>query len=1097
MVTKADLEQVPVSEQVIVGEPRGRSGLRMYAGFVHEEFQRELRGVQAIRIYDEMRRSEPVIAALMEAITTVMQGVSFEVHAGTSAQSSNDPVDIAAKEFVSKSWAKLASEELMENICTMFAFGWALFEPVYKYEEGKIWWDRLAFRGQDTLYAWEWDDEAGRVTAFVQRPAPSFKEIRIPADRFLLFRTASEKGNPEGRSLLRAAYKPYHYKRTIEEIEAIGAERDLVGIPVMNVPYNATNTEVEEARQIVERISIDEQVGVAMTATGPAPEDRFELKILSGQGSSQKIGSLERVIERYSTEMTMVALAQFLRVGQGSTGSYNLSSDQRDLFQVALRGWLRKIVRVLNSQAIPRLLAMNGMRGQCHFVPGRVSQLNLQVIANFLTSGVQNGWISPDANLEQFLRREAELPPPDPNAKPAAPPADAKDNSGLTTNPGDNQNGGSFGAAKAGGKIEGAADAKTPEEKAADAASAQKALDSLKATEPEQFMAVGQPRDDHGKWTKGGGDFELGDHGSLSRDVNGHKMLHTTSASAAEKIRESGFEPSRSSMYGRGVYFSDKTAGSTYGDTQIEVELKPHTQITIDSDIEVPRVLAKIGVDYGSYDLPNLMTEKGIGSIRFPVDDQIYTVVFDPTLIVIKSKQFLEPADVHVNKLLDDEDYAESLVAETSMMVALALPPQLAADLAIPGGEEAEELHITLAIVKDARASDIATARECVRECLKSYGSLRGSIAGYGRFYGKDGHGDVVWASPDIPGLPKLRQAVVDALEENGLYPAADHGYTPHITLAYVPKGAQLPLAEPWGDEQEFDFVGIWADDEQVDAIPLAIPSPETSGAVVNMFAEWFGYQIEPKEDSVLGFKVTSPSGKVLGGAVARRIIDASQKTPDPGSSGGKDAKGKKGKGGGGGGAKGKDPALEAQKKAEKLTASKERAAERVAGIDIDAIVERYKGKVSEETLNSIVDQMKAEIDAAADPKAVTAALKKGNKAIADYKREATKPPPAAKKLEMKKEAAIDALPSVKQLAGANSKLDEGISSIRDDYVTKIARATSEEEVARLQKEMRQEVAEFKIDTARAEKQAKAKKFDELSSAEDWAEYYTQQFAGG
>ena len=233
---------------------------------------------------------------------------------------------------------------------------------------------------------------------------------------------------------------------------------------------------------------------------------------------------------------------------------------------------------------------------------------------------------------------------------------------------------------------------------------------------------------------------------------------------------------------------------------------------------------------------------------------------------------------------------------------------------------------------------------------------------------------------------------------------------------------------------------------------------------------------------------MTSPNGKVLGGAVARRIIEASQKTPDPGGSGG-DAKGKKGKGGGGG-AKGKDPALEAQRKAEKLSASKERAAERVGNIDIDAMVERYKGKVSEETLNSIVEQMKAEIDAAEDPKAVAAALKKGNKAIADYNREATK-------LEMKKEAAIDALPSVKQLAGANSKLDEGISSIRDDYATKIARATSEEEVARLQKEMRQEVAEFKIDTARAEKQAKAKKFDELSSAEDWAEHYTQQFAGG
>ncbi len=783
MVTEADLQQVPVDEQKVVGAATGRSGLKIYSGHVFEEYQRELRGINAVRVYDEMRRSEPVIAGMLSAITTVLQGVQFEFHAGRSGakEDSKDAADIAAKELVERAWTMLESEELLENICTMFAFGWALFEPVYVYKEGRIWWERIALRGHDSLYIWEFDDATSQVTAFVQRPAPSFREIRIPAERFLLFRTSSEKGNPEGISLLRAAYKPYYYKRTIEEVEAIGAERDLVGIPVMHVPYSATNDEAEEARKIVERVSVDEQVGIAMTATGPEDADRFKFELLTGQGSSAKIHSLERVIQRYSTEMTMVALAQFLRLGSdGASGSYNLSSDQRDLFQVAMRGWLRKIVSVFNRVAIPRLLAMNGMRGHCHMIPGRVSQLNLQVIANFLTSGVQNGWITADPQLESFIRREAELPPPDPNAKKEPPPgAEANDNSGLNANPGENQKGGMFDATKAGAKVAGADDAKkakTPAEMASDAKKAKAAMDALKASE----------------------------------------------------------------------------------------------------------LYAEEDEEWGEFDL-------------------------DIELMEILAEEFEEP----------DEQHSE-------------------------------------------------------------------------------------------------------------------------------------------------------------------------------IYEEWFGYNIEPNPESELGYSVTSPSGKKLGGAVARRVIEASQKTADTGKRG-KGSKATKGAKAGGKGGGGKDPALEEQKKAEKLASSKERAAERLEALEerIESAVDRYGDRLDSATMQRIVDEMRAEIEAAADPKEIAKALKKGSKQLADYQREATKPPPAVQKLEMRKQAALDALPSVKQLAGTDAALEDGLRGIDAEYRQRMRNATSDTELAALQRDMRRAVSEFKIDAARAN--AAERKRQRPQSAREWAEYYSEQ----
>lgn len=136
----------------------------------------------------------------------------------------------------------------------------------------------------------------------------------------------------------------------------------------------------------------------------------------------------------------------------------------------------------------------------------------------------------------------------------------------------------------------------------------------------------------------------------------------------------------------------------------------------------------------------------------------------------------------------------------TGLMVAIWLDSDLASALAIPGGEALDQLHLTLCYCGDATAmSDVAIARAIDRvawaaECFM--GPLVGQIAGVGRFNASESSDgkDVVYANVDVPGLERLRQLIADMLTDIGCPPSANHGFTPHITLAYIEPGSTMPV---------------------------------------------------------------------------------------------------------------------------------------------------------------------------------------------------------------------------------------------------------------------------------------------------------------
>jgi phage gp29-like protein/2'-5' RNA ligase len=133
------------------------------------------------------------------------------------------------------------------------------------------------------------------------------------------------------------------------------------------------------------------------------------------------------------------------------------------------------------------------------------------------------------------------------------------------------------------------------------------------------------------------------------------------------------------------------------------------------------------------------------------------------------------------------------------VMVALYPAPEVAAGLVVPGGEAAEHLHLTLVYLGNvgALAPGVVESLEAVCASVAGrFGPLSGQLSGLGRFSGGESseHKDALWASPDIPGLSALRESLVGELRAAGVPLPSEHGFQPHITLAYLDTEAPSPL---------------------------------------------------------------------------------------------------------------------------------------------------------------------------------------------------------------------------------------------------------------------------------------------------------------
>lgn len=141
-------------------------------------------------------------------------------------------------------------------------------------------------------------------------------------------------------------------------------------------------------------------------------------------------------------------------------------------------------------------------------------------------------------------------------------------------------------------------------------------------------------------------------------------------------------------------------------------------------------------------------------------------------------------------------------------MIAVMIPPAVASRLVLPGGEPAVDLHCTL--VAFEQGTTLAELMPVLQALDLPTAPLTGQVGGLGMFPPGDDGLVPLWATVDVPFLAELRQQIVDALGVAGIPFLANHGWTPHVTLAYTEIGAPIPAPLP---PSTLSFGGVCATD--------------------------------------------------------------------------------------------------------------------------------------------------------------------------------------------------------------------------------------------------------------------------------------------
>ena len=439
VATELSIEEESSAVEQVSYHEFGKSGIKRQGGKILEERLKELQGYSGRILKREMRMNDPVLGAMFFGISTAMRNPSWRV-----VPASDKPIDRRTGEFVDEcindmTWdfptqMTMIVEEYLEQ-------GFSVNEVVFKkragndpypyianpapslFNDGKIGWRKWSPRPATSLVngdEWIFDDNDGiqGINQVIDEGwGRKWNTRQIPIQKLLHFRTTPHPANnPEGQAIHRSAYPAWWRKTNLEELEGIGIERDLGGIPVVylgkGTSKSGTNSDFQMSQDLVVNLRNDDQIGVVF------PHQKLDndgngilLEFLSSD--SRRSHDTNGIIMRYNKLIAMSTLAQFLFLGMDNVGSYALIKWQGDLFSLAISAYLDSIASVINKYAIPKLVRFNGFdtsNGYPKLTPGVVGIPDLESFGKFVNSMVGAKVITLNDEFENRIRQVAGLP---------------------------------------------------------------------------------------------------------------------------------------------------------------------------------------------------------------------------------------------------------------------------------------------------------------------------------------------------------------------------------------------------------------------------------------------------------------------------------------------------------------------------------------------------------------------------------------------------------------------------------------------------------------------------------------------------------------
>ncbi len=358
----------------------------------------ELLAPTGLKIFQKMRKSDPIVGGLMLLLDTVVKRMQINL-TGDNAEFVQEVLDNMS----------IAMPELLGEIASAFTYGFYLGEKVWEMADGRMWLVDIEPRHQPTIEAI--NDDKGLV---IQQT--SVGQLSCPYDKCLHIVLLAENRHPFGVSLLRHLYKPYYYKVSIEASEALSLDRDLGGLPILTAPegfdftaategapnYDANvAATLEWAIDLVSSVRRDQQQGVVKPFG-------WNFEIVRGENRASV--PTTDIIARYNTEMASGILANFLALGAFATTNNSNSQMHVSNFLSACEAYAKTISDALQRQVIIPICAYNKL-DSFPTIDLKVKNISiLKDLGNFLSSLIDKGLVKPNNVLEKAVLDLANLP---------------------------------------------------------------------------------------------------------------------------------------------------------------------------------------------------------------------------------------------------------------------------------------------------------------------------------------------------------------------------------------------------------------------------------------------------------------------------------------------------------------------------------------------------------------------------------------------------------------------------------------------------------------------------------------------------------------
>lgn len=374
----------------------GATGTQIINGqIVNEEPNRKLDGPKAIAEYDVMRRNDATVSIALDGIKLPLRAAEWVVDPpeGADAKGAEITEYVRWNLFERINW-----NDTLEEILTYLDFGFSLHEMVFVPEmvsgATRTVLDKLAYRKQTTIYKWETHDGKPGVTQMLWNG----EQPDIPAAKLAHFINRPEGDNKLGRSLLRAAYKHWFYKDKFYQIEAVGFERQALGVVEIIAPDDKESKDSKAIVKAARLMRASEQSYIKHTKD-------WQISFMDMKGNTLKDPT--KSIEHHDHKILLNVMMQFLLLGSGGTsGNRSVSEDHSRLYELSLRAVADKVASVVNERVIKTLVDLNfTTTAYPKLRAAKVGEIDLQRISESVSKLTEAGYITPRPNDENYFRR--------------------------------------------------------------------------------------------------------------------------------------------------------------------------------------------------------------------------------------------------------------------------------------------------------------------------------------------------------------------------------------------------------------------------------------------------------------------------------------------------------------------------------------------------------------------------------------------------------------------------------------------------------------------------------------------------------------------